>query len=94
MQRSKPPAGGKSRLRAGDWVEVCTSREILDTLDEQGRLVQAVDTDRIRIISTRTATIIRVEPLPAGTTDIDLMEGGWSYVDKESIVIYGAISGK
>jgi hypothetical protein len=43
--------------------------------------------------ATRTATIIRVEPLPAGMTDIDVMEGGWSYVDKESIVIYGAISG-
>ncbi len=43
--------------------------------------------------ASRTVTMIRVEPLPAGTTDIDVMESGWSYVDQESIVIYGAISG-
>ncbi len=41
--------------------------------------------------STRTATIIKVEPLPAGTTDIDTMEAGWQYVDDAKIVVYGAI---
>jgi hypothetical protein len=44
--------------------------------------------------STRTATIIRVEPLPEGTTDIDLMEAGWQYVDQKMIIIYGAIKPK
>jgi len=43
--------------------------------------------------STRTVTIIKVEPLPAGTTDIDVLEAGWSYVDQEKIIIYGAIDG-
>jgi hypothetical protein len=43
--------------------------------------------------SSRTTTIIRVEPLPAGTTDIDTLEAGWPYVDEENpkIVVYGAI---
>jgi len=41
--------------------------------------------------ATRTATIIKVEPLPEGTTDIDVMEAGWEYVDQKKIVIYGAI---
>lgn len=40
---------------------------------------------------SRSATIIRVEPLPEGTTDIDTLEAGWNYVDDEMIVIYGAI---
>lgn len=43
--------------------------------------------------STRTATIIKVEPLPEGTTDVDLMEEGWEYVDQAKIIIYGAIKG-
>ena len=43
--------------------------------------------------STRTVTIIKVEPMPAGTTDIDLLEAGWAYVDQEKIVIYGGIDG-
>jgi hypothetical protein len=43
--------------------------------------------------STRTVTIIKVEPLPEGTTDIDVLEAGWSYVDQEKIIIYGAIDG-
>ena len=43
--------------------------------------------------STRTATIIKVEPLPEGTTDIDIMEAGWGHVDEEKIIIYGAIKG-
>ena len=42
--------------------------------------------------SARTVTMIRVEPLPEGTTDIDILEAGWSYVDQEKIVIYGAIT--
>jgi hypothetical protein len=43
--------------------------------------------------STRTVTIIKVKPLPAGTTDINVLEAGWSYVDQNKIVIYGAIDG-
>jgi hypothetical protein len=43
--------------------------------------------------STRTATIIKVEPLPEGTTDIDIMEAGWGYVDEGKIIVYGAIKG-
>lgn len=42
--------------------------------------------------ATRSATIIKVEPLPEGTTDIDVMEAGWDYVDEEKVVVYGAIS--
>ena len=42
--------------------------------------------------SARTVTMIRVEPLPEGTTDIDTLEAGWNYVDQEKIVIYGAIN--
>jgi hypothetical protein len=41
--------------------------------------------------STRSATIIKVEPLPEGTTDIDLLEAGWEFVEQEKIMIYGAI---
>lgn len=41
--------------------------------------------------STRSATIIRVEPLPEGTTDIDTLEAGWEFVDNSKIVVYGAI---
>ncbi|MBC2714539.1 MAG: hypothetical protein HF978_04445 [Desulfobacteraceae bacterium] len=41
---------------------------------------------------SRSATIIRVEPLPEGTTDVDILEAGWSYVDAGNILIYGAIS--
>jgi hypothetical protein len=43
--------------------------------------------------STKCATIIKVEPLPAGTTDIDVMEAGWKYIDQGKIVIYGALQG-
>jgi len=42
--------------------------------------------------ATRSVTIIKVEPLPPGTTDIDILEAGWDYVDGEKIVVYGAIS--
>lgn len=43
--------------------------------------------------ASRSATIIRVEPLPEGTTDVDTLEAGWNYVDQNKILIYGAISG-
>jgi hypothetical protein len=51
------------------------------------------DWDHNKGAASRTATIIKVEPLPAGTTDIDILEAGWSYVDQEKIVVYGAIQG-
>jgi hypothetical protein len=41
--------------------------------------------------SSKSATIIKVEPLPAGTTDINVLEAGWKYIDQEKIVIYGAL---
>jgi hypothetical protein len=41
--------------------------------------------------SSRTVTMIKVEPLPPGTTDINTMEAGWPYVDEKKIVIYGSI---
>ncbi len=41
--------------------------------------------------SSRTVTMIKVEPLPAGTTDINTLEAGWPYVDEQKIVIYGSI---
>jgi hypothetical protein len=43
--------------------------------------------------STKSATIIKVEPLPAGTTDIDIMEAGWGYIDQGKVVIYGNLQG-
>lgn len=42
--------------------------------------------------SSRSATIIKVNPLPPGTTDIDVMEAGWNYIDDAKIVVYGAIA--
>ena len=41
---------------------------------------------------SRTATIIKVLPLPEGTTDINTYEAGWAYVDSNKIVVYGAIA--
>jgi cytochrome c553 len=41
--------------------------------------------------STKSATIVKVEPLPEGTTDIDVLEAGWNYVDSGKIVVYGDI---
>lgn len=41
--------------------------------------------------ASRTVTMIRIEPLPSGTTDINTYEAGWPYVDERKIVIYGAI---
>ena len=43
--------------------------------------------------SSRTVTIIKVEPLPEGTTDIDVLEAGWAFVDQNKIIVYGAIDG-
>jgi len=48
-------------------------------------------TDHNAGFSTRSATIVKVEPMPEGTTDIDTMEAGWDYVDEGKIVVYGAI---
>jgi len=42
---------------------------------------------------SKSATIIKVDPLPEGTTDINFFEAGWAYVDQEKIVVYGAIDG-
>jgi hypothetical protein len=41
--------------------------------------------------SSKCATIIKVEPLPEGTTDIDVLEAGWGYIDQGKLVIYGAL---
>lgn len=41
--------------------------------------------------SSRTVTMIKVEPLPAGTTDINTLEAGWPYADEKKIVVYGSI---
>ncbi|MBF0449597.1 MAG: carboxypeptidase regulatory-like domain-containing protein [Candidatus Magnetomorum sp.] len=43
---------------------------------------------------SRSVTIIKVEPLPEGTTDINIMEAGWKFIDEEKIIIYGAIQGQ
>ncbi len=43
--------------------------------------------------ASRSATIIKVEPLPPGTTDINVLEAGWAYVDQKKIIVYGAIDG-
>ena len=51
------------------------------------------DLDHNAGASSRSATIIRVEPLPDGITDIDILEAGWEYVDQGKIIIYGAIDG-
>jgi len=42
---------------------------------------------------SRSATILKVNPLPEGTTDINVLEAGWSYIDQEKIIVYGAIDG-
>jgi len=41
--------------------------------------------------SSRTVTMIKVEPLPVGTTDINTLEAGWPYVDEKKVVVYGSI---
>lgn len=52
------------------------------------------DTDHNAGFSTRAATMIKVEPLPPGTTDIDTLEAGWQYVDEGKIIVYGAVDPK
>jgi hypothetical protein len=42
--------------------------------------------------SIRSVSAIRIEPLPAGTTDFSWTEGGWNLVDKARVVVYGAIN--
>ena len=42
--------------------------------------------------SSRAATIIKVEPLPAGTTDVDVFEAGWDLLDQDKVVVYGALA--
>ncbi len=49
------------------------------------------DWDHNAGFSSRTVTMIRVEPLPEGATDIDILEAGWNYVDTNQILVYGAI---
>ena len=51
------------------------------------------DWDHNKGAATRSATIIRVDPLPEGCTDIDVLEAGWAYVDQAKIVVYGNIDG-
>lgn len=41
--------------------------------------------------ATRSATMIRVDPLPEGTTDIDTLEAGWNFVEEGKIIVYGAV---
>ena len=49
------------------------------------------DADHNAGYSIRSATIVKVEPLPPGTTDINTLEAGWKYVDEARIVVYGAV---
>jgi hypothetical protein len=49
------------------------------------------DWDHNAGFSSRTVTMIRVEPLPAWATDIDILEAGWNFVDQEKIIVYGAL---
>ncbi len=41
--------------------------------------------------STRTVNAVRVDPLPPGATDIDILEAGWSFVDQKKVLVYGAL---
>ncbi len=43
--------------------------------------------------ASKCATIVKIEPLPAGTTDINILESGWNYIDQQKIVFYGALAG-
>ena len=60
--------------------------------DKDGLWPYRGDWDHNAGASTRSVVIIRVEPLPPGTTDIDCSEAGWNYVAEGKIVIYGAIA--
>jgi hypothetical protein len=50
-----------------------------------------INADHNAGFSSRTVTMIKVQPLPDGTTDINTLEAGWPYVDEQKIVIYGSI---
>ena len=41
--------------------------------------------------ASRSATIIKVEPIDAQYTDINVYEAGWAYVDQDKIIVYGGI---
>ena len=51
------------------------------------------DWDHNAGFSARTVTLLKVGPLPAGTTDIDVLEAGWVNADLQRVTIYGAIDG-
>ena len=48
-------------------------------------------TDHNAGFSSKCVTVVKVEPLPEGTTDIDTLEAGWEYVRDGKVVVYGAI---
>lgn len=48
-------------------------------------------TDHNAGFSSKAVTMIKVLPLPEGTTDVDTLEAGWPYIDAEKIVVYGSI---
>jgi hypothetical protein len=44
---------------------------------------------------TRGVIAVRINPLPAGYEDFDYRNGGWAYIENESIIVYGyGISGQ
>lgn len=49
------------------------------------------DWDHNAGFSSRTVTMIRVEPLPAWATDIDILETGWNFVNEQRLIVYGAL---
>jgi hypothetical protein len=70
--------------------------------DQRSTAVQATDpatwiwpykgsADHNAGFASRTVTMIKIEPLPAGTTDINTMEAGWPYVDENKIIVYGSM---
>ncbi len=75
-----PPPPDQSSRAQGDCVDV------LWPYNEMGG-------DHNAGACSKSATIIKVEPLPPGMTDIDILEAGWSYVDNNKVIIYGAIDG-
>lgn len=60
--------------------------------DREGLWPYRADWDHNAGSSTRSVTLIRVEPLPEGTTDIDHAEAGWKASEEGKLVIYGAIA--
>ena len=50
------------------------------------------DADHNAGFSSRTVTMIKIEPLPEGTTDLDIQEAGWNFVDENKVIVYGAIN--